>query len=513
MHTGWRDTPFLAAFWVHVLSIAIVAFALGVPAVRRDAARSAASNAGRAPLDLNADLFFYILLVACVVGAVASISFIMILQRFASSLIYCALYSSLALQAAFTVVFFVISPPAGIVMALILALQAVYVYCIRKRIAFATAHVKAAVAALQAHRIVFAVAIALVFVQVLWVMLWELASLGVQSAINTAAAGGNGTAALGAPAAPANGTGAAGLFTNSTSSGAGGAVVFAMTVSLYWGTQTFMYASHFVVAAVVGSWWFTPNAPSPVKEAVRRAFTTNFGSLSLGALIVAVIEACKRAAQAAHKAAEKNDAPPAIKVIACLCVCALKCVEDIVEYVNAWAIIFIALTGKGYVASARDVWTLFKDRGWTAIINDDLVGPALKIASLAPAALAAIAGAGICYAWTSGAANSLAIVLIAAVLSFIVGMTMATIMTGVVTAGVRTIFVCFALNPSALAESHPQHFLELVEAWNAFHPDVFRSSGYDAIKPPGQQGAGVAHSQVVTVHNPVAGGKGNTYPY
>ena len=210
--------------------------------------------------------------------------------------------------------------------------------------------------------------------------------------------------------------------------------------------------------------------------ATRRAFTTSFGSLSFGALIVAVLEACKQLARAAQRAAEKDDAPLPVKLAACLCVCVLSCIEGIVKYFNSYAVIFCALTGKGFYESGKDVMRLFEDRGWTAIINDDLVGPALKIASLAPAVLAALAGAGLTY--LSVGPNQSVVVLIAAILSFIVGMCMATIMTGVITSAVRTVFVCFALNPAALAESHPAHFNELVEAWNKFHPETWRACGY-----------------------------------
>ena len=300
--SGWRDVGFMVFFWLHVLGIAGLAFALGVPAVVKDMAK--ADTAGRSPLDFNAALFFKVLLVACVVGAVASAAFILILKRFASSLIYCALYTSLVLQAVFTALFFAIGQVImGIVMLVLFALQCAYVYWVRDRIAFATAHVKAAVNAVEAHRAVYGVALALVFLQMAWVLVWELASLGVSSAVNSSAAAAagasNATAAMGAPS---NGGG-------SNGSSLGGAAVFGMTVSLYWGTQTFMYASHFIVASVVGSWWFTPKAASPVAAATHRAFTSSFGSLSFGALIVAVLEACKQLARAAQEAARIESSP------------------------------------------------------------------------------------------------------------------------------------------------------------------------------------------------------------
>jgi len=486
VRSGCRDVGFAVAFWVHVLAIAGLAFALGVPAVMRDAKRAAA-DPGRSPLDFNASLFFRVLLTACAVGAVASTAFIAVLQHFASSLIYCALYTSLVMQGVLAAAFFALGQLVmGILMLVLFALQCAYVFYVRDRIAFATAHVKAAVAAVKANRAVFGVALALVFLQGAWVVVWDLASVGVSSAVNgggaaAAAAAGNSSAVV----APSNGGG-------SNGTGLGGAAVFGMTVSLYWGTQTFMYVSHFIVASVVGSWWFTPKAPSPVASATHRAFTSSFGSLSFGALIVAVLEACKQLAQAAQRAAEKEDAPAAVKIAACLCVCVVSCVEGLVKYFNSYAVIFCALTGKSFYESGRDVMALFDERGWTAVINDDLVGPALKIASLAPAVLAALAGAALTY--LSVGPGQTVVVLIAAILSFIVGMCMATIMTGVITSAVRTVFVCFALNPAALAESHPAHFSELVDAWNKFHPQVFQTCGYATTYKVAGPG--------VVVHNP-----------
>jgi hypothetical protein len=221
--TGWRDVGFFAFFWLHVLGIGGLAFALGVPAVMKDVAKT--DTAGRNPLDFNAGLFFKVLLVACVVGGVASAAFILILKRFASSLIYCALYTSLVLQGIFAAAFFAFGQVImGVIMLVLFALQCAYVYFVRDRIAFATAHVKAAVGAVEAHRAVYGVALALIFLQMAWVMVWQLAALGVSSTINSSAA-------------PANATAIGAQSSSSNSSALGGAAVFGMTVSLYWGTQ------------------------------------------------------------------------------------------------------------------------------------------------------------------------------------------------------------------------------------------------------------------------------------
>ena len=52
-----------------------------------------------------------------------------------------------------------------------------------------------------------------------------------------------------------------------------------------------------------------------------------------------------------------------------------------------WAYIYCALTGESLTEGGRDALKLFTDRGWTLIINDDLIGYALAITDLMVAAI------------------------------------------------------------------------------------------------------------------------------
>ena len=44
------------------------------------------------------------------------------------------------------------------------------------------------------------------------------------------------------------------------------------------------------------------------------------------------------------------------------------------QVINHWAYIYCALTGESLVEGGRDALKLFVNRGFTAIINDDLIG-------------------------------------------------------------------------------------------------------------------------------------------
>ena len=80
----------------------------------------------------------------------------------------------------------------------------------------------------------------------------------------------------------------------------------------------------------------------------------------------------------------------------------------------------------------------------------------------------------------------------AAFFSFLCALGMAGVMTSIITAAVRTVFVCFATNPGALASTHPAHLSKLAAAWAKFHPVVWASSGYAQTFPaPSAPGHGV----------------------
>lgn len=54
----------------------------------------------------------------------------------------------------------------------------------------------------------------------------------------------------------------------------------------------------------------------------------------------------------------------------------LKC-----RFINRYAFSHIALYGKAYIPAAKDTWTMMKNRGIDALVNDCLIGPVLTMVS------------------------------------------------------------------------------------------------------------------------------------
>lgn len=79
----------------------------------------------------------------------------------------------------------------------------------------------------------------------------------------------------------------------------------------------------------------------------------------------------------------REDRNEALAIVACLAECMLSILESALEYINQWAFCYIGIYGFDFKASGSAVMALFKSRGWTAIINDNLSGTALGFGSIA----------------------------------------------------------------------------------------------------------------------------------
>ena len=129
-------------------------------------------------------------------------------------------------------------------------------------------------------------------------------------------------------------------------------LVFLFLLSFYWTTQVIKNIVHVTVAGTVGTWWFVPGeARSCCSPAVRnsywRSVTTSFGSICFGSLLVAIIQATREIIYSMRN--EDNS------LLVCLLDCILGLLEQLAEYFNKWAYIYVGLYGYGFVEASVSV--------------------------------------------------------------------------------------------------------------------------------------------------------------
>lgn len=135
-----------------------------------------------------------------------------------------------------------------------------------------------------------------------------------------------------------------------------GLLVF-ITFAGYWITEWLKNTIHTVISGVYGSWYFQPNNPpkGPTRGATRRALTYSFGSISLGSLLVAIINMLRQACSIAQRQ-EANDGNIAAYIAFCILQCIIGILDWAVQFINRYAFSYIALYGKSYIAAAKDTW-------------------------------------------------------------------------------------------------------------------------------------------------------------
>merc|ERR1711865_976920 len=162
-------------------------------------------------------------------------------------------------------------------------------------------------------------------------------------------------------------------------------------LTLYWIAYVNMYIVHCVSAGVFGQWYFTVSEQDPAgltvaatAPALGRAMTSSFGSICLGALIIATIELLNAMARQAQRDADSM----AAQFVACCIRCLLECIGDIVRFINRYAFTICSIYGDSYCEGVKITMDILQQNGFEAIINDDLVGTFLGMGALVGGLLA-----------------------------------------------------------------------------------------------------------------------------
>lgn len=421
----YNDSIFAIAFLLHLLSIIIIF----------------ASGASTNPILNYSSNFGLISLIAACGATTVGITGILIVYmiRYTEKLIETSLYATVFLYTAVGI-FFVITNQlmmslTGFGLAL---LSGVYAWCVRSRIPFASSNLKTALVSVNANRGLFLVSLLILVLASLWTCAWVI------------------------------------LFQNFLSS-SGTGVIFLLLISLYWTQQVLTNTLHVVTSGVIGSWWFDPTTSELTQKKIlsrelmsssKRATTYAFGSICFGSLLVAIIQATK----SLHQLTREDDN---FNFLNCLLQCVLSCLEDIMEYFNRWAYVYVGLYGFSYLEAGKNVLQLFENKGWSVIITDNLCENSLLIVSFGIGMISGLMGILMAYFnQHSVAAFGIDDSLSGFLIGLVVGVLLSNILFSVVNSAVNTVIVCFAEAPQELDRNHGTIGAEMREGWRKSWPEL-----------------------------------------
>lgn len=165
-----------------------------------------------------------------------------------------------------------------------------------------------------------------------------------------------------------------------------------LVFSFYWTSQVIAYVTHVTIAGIFATVYFlNDGVRHPVWGSLKRALTTSFGSICFGSLLIAIINLVRYLLSIARANTDNACMAFFICIIQCIVNCfaglfvrmkmvfAYQCIDCffVQEWFNYYAFSGVAIYGKAFIPTARQTWTLVKDRGIDAMINDNLIGNVL----------------------------------------------------------------------------------------------------------------------------------------
>lgn len=229
----------------------------------------------------------------------------------------------------------------------------------------------------------------------------------------------------------------------------------------YWTAQLVAQMGHVTVSGVMSVWYWHPTSsisatipaavesppPSPLLPCWRRALTTSFGTICLASLIVSIVNAISATIRLLIRDSGIG------WCATCLVDTIVNTLESLVEWMNAYALCYVALYGGPYFKSAKLCAQMLKRRGLTAIFNDSLLSISLFVCAL----LAAILAAAITTLWgavilPSAGANWA----VWFVIGLVLGLLFCFVITSLLHSLIMSLFVCLADDPAQLQQSRAE---------------------------------------------------------
>eukprot|EP00537_Pseudo-nitzschia_pungens_P004442 CAMPEP_0172363510 /NCGR_PEP_ID=MMETSP1060-20121228/6849_1 /TAXON_ID=37318 /ORGANISM="Pseudo-nitzschia pungens, Strain cf. cingulata" /LENGTH=556 /DNA_ID=CAMNT_0013086261 /DNA_START=178 /DNA_END=1848 /DNA_ORIENTATION=+ len=273
----------------------------------------------------------------------------------------------------------------------------------------------------------------------------------------------------------------------------GNFIALGMLLSFFWTNQVLNNIFHTTIAGVVGTWWFDPEearvaqgfgggcgcgcgcSPAIYNSWIRSNFHS-FGSICFGSLLVGTLQVLNFIVRCGRKKRDeqrrlRGDGPNTTDLLCCLLQFVVEKMEFIMEYFNTWAFVYVGLYGYDYWTAGKQVSTLFGARGWSVIVNDQLVARSLSmmswVISLITGIIAILLGFVIL-----GASNAVSAAIPTFLFGAILGRASSQVLFGVVTSATDTVVVCFAESPNHLRNNHdPELFRGMVQAWRKAYPE------------------------------------------
>jgi len=436
-----RDWPWALLFCSHVGCIISLVFLYGVSALKDSVSPKLTSDDYRQ----GYEGYLYICMICVGCAFCVSMICIGIMMRFTASIITFAFWFSLIFSFSLSIgLFYLGEHGLGAVNLVSFIFSLFYSYGMKKRIPFSAANLKVGLRAVKHLWSVLMVTFTLVWLAGVYITLWTIALIGIYEKTAGCKKG------------------------ETCDSDPNLFFIMLMMLAFFWTAHVIENTIHVTVAGTVGSWWFDPENESSssctnASDSLFRAMTYSFGSICLGSIFVTIIQTIRNFTDFE---AEGN-------TLCCVLAFVERHVDRLFQKFNKWGFIYVGVYGYSFRHSSKCTIEIFRQRGWSSIMNDDLVSSGLGLMSLVIGSIIGLLAMLLSNnkQWIPG--NEFEFVkYYMFVVGFFIGLVLSSIMFGVLECAANTVLVLFAEAPLEFATNHRASCDEMRCAWREAYPEL-----------------------------------------
>lgn len=251
----------------------------------------------------------------------------------------------------------------------------------------------------------------------------------------------------------------------------------------YYISEVIRNVIHCTVSGIYGCWYYFSKSDQgmprwPAFGSLKRSLTFSFGSICFGSLIVALIETARTVLKMLRNGVITSVSDSGWAQCAfILADWFIGFFEWLARYFNHYAYSFIALYGKPYLRSAKETWHMLREKGFDALINDNLINIALGFYTLFVSYMTAL----FAYLYlrftepnynVTGGFNAPLMAF-----SFVIALQISNIVNETIRSGTATFFVALGNDPEIFHVSYPDRFDEIFRAY----PDVLNKLSHQNV--------------------------------
>lgn len=328
----YRDTLFAILFMVQLVIVAIVAFFWGVQAMSGNMQSSSGGAKSAAAEEENkqsssSTTSYYGVLGICLLSSILSLGVAIVslntMTQHAAQLIQGSLIGCIVLLAVNTIALFASNGMSFFawLWLIMLVVTCLYAKAVWYRIPFAASTLRTAIECLQVNGGIYVLAYIISSIALIWVLVWMTALVGITVHHYNNSGVTSGMSIFG---------------------------ILFLVLSYHWTSQVLKNILHVTVSGVVGTWWFDPQDASSlfspaIQDSLKRATSYSFGSICLGSLLVAIIQALQSLARSARRSNRSCG------LLLCIVECLLLYIQRVAKYFNKWALVYVALVRKNLI--------------------------------------------------------------------------------------------------------------------------------------------------------------------